>query len=157
MWGQLCLTLCNPMNCSLPVSSVHGIFQARILEWVAIPYCRGSSCPKDRTCIFCLYCPGRWIVYLLSTWGTYTRETQEVQIWSLGRKDPLELEMTTHSSILAWKIPWTEELGRLQSMGSSDNEDLFSHGQLREMIIEFRIEGWIGSSWLKKYICVCVE
>ena len=40
---QLCLTLCNPMDCSLPDSSVHGISQGRILEWVAISYSRGSS------------------------------------------------------------------------------------------------------------------
>ena len=40
--SQLCLTLCDPMNCSSPGSSVHGIFQARILEWVAIPFSRGS-------------------------------------------------------------------------------------------------------------------
>ena len=43
---------------------------------------------------------------------------QETQVQSLGWEDPLEKEMTTHSSILAWKIPWTEEPGRLQSMGS---------------------------------------
>ena len=41
--SQSCLTLCNPMDCSLPGSSVHGILQARILEWVAIPFSRGSS------------------------------------------------------------------------------------------------------------------
>ena len=41
----------------------------------------------------------------------------ETQVQSLGREDPLEKEMATHSSILAWKIPWTEEPGRLQSMG----------------------------------------
>ena len=40
---QSCLTLCNPMDCSLPGSSVHGILQARILEWVAFPFSRGSS------------------------------------------------------------------------------------------------------------------
>ena len=40
-----CLTLCDSMNCSLPVSSAHGILQARILEWVAIPFSRGSSWP----------------------------------------------------------------------------------------------------------------
>ena len=40
------------------------------------------------------------------------------QVQSLGRKDPLEEEMATHSSTLAWKIPWMEEPGRLQSMGS---------------------------------------
>ena len=42
----------------------------------------------------------------------------ENRVRSLGREDPLEKEMATHSSILAWKIPWTEECGRLQSMGS---------------------------------------
>ena len=42
---------------------------------------------------------------------------QEARVRSLGQKDPLEKEMATHSSILAWKIPWTEELGRLQFMG----------------------------------------
>ena len=44
--------------------------------------------------------------------------TQETQIQSLGGDDPLEEEMRTHSSILAWKIPWTEEPSGLQSMGS---------------------------------------
>ena len=43
---------------------------------------------------------------------------QETQVWSMGQEDPLEEEMGTHSSILAWRIPWTEEPGRLQSMGS---------------------------------------
>ena len=42
----------------------------------------------------------------------------ETQVWSLGQEDPLEKGMDTHSRILAWKIPWTEETGRLQSMGS---------------------------------------
>ena len=42
---------------------------------------------------------------------------QETRVRSLGQEDPLEEEMTTHSSILTWEIPWTEELGRLQSMG----------------------------------------
>ena len=40
------------------------------------------------------------------------------QVWSLGQEDPLEKEMATHSSILAWEIPWTEEPGGLKSMGS---------------------------------------
>ena len=46
---QLRLTLCDPMDCSLPGSSVHGILQVRILEWVAMPSSRGSSQPKDQT------------------------------------------------------------------------------------------------------------
>ena len=44
-----CLTLCGIMDCSLPGSSIHGIFQAQILEWVAISFSRGSSRPRDRT------------------------------------------------------------------------------------------------------------
>ena len=46
------------------------------------------------------------------------QETQESRVQSLGYEDPLEEEMATHSSILAWKIPWTEETGELQSMES---------------------------------------
>ena len=46
------------------------------------------------------------------------QETQQTQIQSLGRDDPLEEEMETHSSILAWKIPWAEEPARLQAMES---------------------------------------
>ena len=44
---QSCPTLCDPMDCSLPGSSVHGIFQARVLKWVAISFSRGSSQPRD--------------------------------------------------------------------------------------------------------------
>ena len=45
---ESCQTLCNPMDYSLPGSSVHGIFQARILAWVAISFSRGSSQPRDQ-------------------------------------------------------------------------------------------------------------
>ena len=47
--AQSCPILCHPMDCSLPHSSVHGIFQARVLEWVAISFPRGSSWPRDQT------------------------------------------------------------------------------------------------------------
>ena len=46
------------------------------------------------------------------------KNLQETQVLSLGQEDPLEEEMATHSSILVWRIPWTEESGGLQSMGS---------------------------------------
>ena len=51
---QSCPTLCDPIDSSLPGSSVHGIFQARILEWVAIFFSRGSSWPRDRTQVSCI-------------------------------------------------------------------------------------------------------
>ena len=52
---------------------------------------------------------------------------QEMQVQSLGQEDPLEKEMTTHSSIFAWEIPWTEEPGGLQTMGSQKNWIQFSN------------------------------
>ena len=47
--SRVCLPLCDPMDCSLPGFPVHGILQARILEWVTISFSRGSSPPRDRT------------------------------------------------------------------------------------------------------------
>ena len=74
--AQSCPTLSDPMDCSLPGSSIHGIFQARVLEWGAIAF--------------------SYITLLIFKW---------------------EKAMAPHSSTLAWKIPWTEEPGGLQSMG----------------------------------------
>ena len=52
--SQSCPTLCNPMDCSLPGSLVHGILQARILKWVAISFSKGSSRPRDQTQVSCI-------------------------------------------------------------------------------------------------------
>ena len=52
--AQLCPTLCNPLDCSPPGPSVHGILQARMLEWVAMPFSRGSSRPRDQTPVSCI-------------------------------------------------------------------------------------------------------
>ena len=77
MWkalvSQLCPTLCDPMDCSPPGSSVHGILQARILEWVAISFSRGSSQPRDWTQLS--HTAGR----LFTHWAT--REATEQQQW----------------------------------------------------------------------------
>ena len=56
--AQSCPTLCDPMDCSLRGSFIHGIFQARVLEWVAISFSRGSSRPRDRT----------WVSHIASRW-----------------------------------------------------------------------------------------
>ena len=63
MCTQSCSTLCQSMNCSPPGSSDHGILQAKILQWAAISYSRGSSQPRDQTCVSCISCIGRWILY----------------------------------------------------------------------------------------------
>ena len=91
--AQSCPTLCDPMDCSSPGSSVHGIFQARLLEWVATSFSRGSSWPRDCT-------------------------LQADALPSEPPGKPLEKEMATHSSVLAWRIPGAEEPGGLPSMGS---------------------------------------
>ena len=51
------------------------------------------------------------------------QEIQETQVWTLGQEDPLEKEMATHSSILAWKIPWSEEPGELRGHKELDTTD----------------------------------
>ena len=60
---QSCLTFCDSMDWSLTGSSVHGIFQARILEWVAISFSGRSSWPRDQTQISYIFCVGRGILY----------------------------------------------------------------------------------------------
>ena len=55
---------------------------------------------------------------LVAQWWRPCLPMQETQVPSLGQEDPLEEEMATHSNILAWRIPWIEEPGRLQSMGT---------------------------------------
>ena len=62
---ESCLTLCDPVHCNPPGSSVHGISQLKILEWVAISSSRGSSWPRDRTHVSCI---GRRILYHWITW-----------------------------------------------------------------------------------------
>ena len=101
--AQSCLTLCDPMDCSLPGSSVHGIFQARVLEWGAIAFsftCHEAQRSGLRaSCLELLAFP-------------------EPHGCRLKFPEGAEKAMATHSGTLAWNIPWTEEPGRLQSMGS---------------------------------------
>ena len=61
--AQSCLTLCRPVDCRPPGSSVHEIFQARILEWAVISFSRGTPQPRDGAHIFCLSCTGRRILH----------------------------------------------------------------------------------------------
>ena len=105
----------------LPFHSAHGVLKARI----------SSSCvPKLRSCMFeSAYCKapnqGKYLDKCYNVWASLVAQRlkrlpamQETWVRSLGWEDPLEKEMATHSSILAWRIPWTEEPGGLQSTGS---------------------------------------
>ena len=109
--AQSCPTLSNLMDCSLPGSSVHGIFQARVLEWGAIAF-------SDLLLRMWIYCKRIYWSSLVAQMVKHPPAMLETWVQSLGWEDPLEKEMATHSSILAWRIPWTEGPDRLQSMGS---------------------------------------
>ena len=79
--AQSCLTLCHPVDCSLAGSSLHGILQARVLEWVAISFSRVSSQPRDQTRVSCIV--GR----CFNLWAT--REAmQDTRVQSLGCEIP---------------------------------------------------------------------
>ena len=74
------LFFCDPIDCNLPGSSVHGIFQARILEWLAISFSRGSSRPRDQTQVSCI------AVRLFTDWGTipFCRSVMSNSFWPHG-------------------------------------------------------------------------
>ena len=75
---QSCPTLCDPIDYSPPGPSVHGILQARILEWVAMPSCRGSSQPRDGTSVSCISCiAGRFFTHW-ATWETPLKSLHEI-------------------------------------------------------------------------------
>ena len=131
--AQSCPTLSDLMDCSLPGSSVHGIFQARILEWGAIAFSvlmtrtlemmgfPDSSVGKESACNTgdsgsipgSESSPGEGIGYPLQhSWISLVAQLLknppamwETWVQSLGWEDPLEKGMATHSSILAWRIP----------------------------------------------------
>ena len=102
---QSCPILSDPMDCSPPGTSIHGIFQARVLEWGAIAFLEYSYIH----------------IYKDFPDGLVVKKNipamQKTRVRSLGQEDPLKEGMATHSSTLAWKIPWMEVHGRLQSMG----------------------------------------
>ena len=120
------------MGCNPPGSSVHGISQARILEWVAISYSRGSSWPRAQTGGSCASCIGRQILYhwaksyFQTIWNGFLVKNPlasagswvQSQAWG----DPLEKEMATHSSILAWKIPWQRSLVGYSPRGHKESD-----------------------------------
>ena len=91
---------------------------------------------------------GRWLGLKMRLWGQRASlvtqmvknlpAMQETWVWCMGWEDPLEKEMATHSSILAWRIPWTEEPGRLQSMESQR----VGHDWVAEHTL------WEQSSWM---------
>ena len=86
-----------------------GIMNLYMIKWQRTI---NSHCPSASFILYYTYAS------LVAQRLKHLSPTRETQVRSLGREDPLEKEMATHSSTLAWRIPWREDPGRLQSMGS---------------------------------------
>ena len=155
---QSCLSLCNPMDCNLPVSSVHGILQTRVLEWIAMPFSRASFQPRDGTLVS--YIKSRFFTIWATREGDSNcvcvcveRERERLprccywwrthlpvqETWDMGLipgsgSSPKRGHGATHSSILAWRIPWIEEPSRLVHSATKSQTQL---------------------KWLS-HVCVCV-
>ena len=114
MCAWSCLTLCVPMDCSPPGSSVHGILQARILEWVAIPFSRGSSWPRDRTWVLCI--AGRFALqYVESSWTKPVSPALAGRFLITGQGLPYSSN-SKESACNAW------DQGSIPGLGSSSGE-----------------------------------
>ena len=104
--AELCPTLCDPMNCSPPGFSVHGILQARILEWIAIPFSENLPNPGIEP----------WFPLSIWTW-----------VQPLGWEDLLEKGKAAHSSILAWSCQSEARLSHLHSLSLNHYSDSISN------------------------------
>ena len=105
-----CPTLCDPMDCSPPGSSVHGIAQARILEWVAISLSRGSSWPRDRTHVSCI---GRWILYQGASREALTSSIQQ-HLFHWTRVGSESQQMVSVQVVQMKKLQWKDSLQRCE-------------------------------------------
>ena len=128
--AQSCLTLCNPMDCSLTGSSAHGILQARILEWVAICFSRRSSWPRDHTWVsFGSWIAGRFL----------TIEPPGKQNW----RQKWQIEWREWEDFLArlylkvWKYEWREAVFLFVKTGSG----LYLEGKAK-LVLSLRVR-WI--------------
>ena len=113
------------MDCSTPGLSVHHqllqFTQTHVLcvgDAIQLSRPLPSPSPPAKTSHAVLQKKKKASIFLVAQTVKHLPTMRETRVLSLGREDPLEKEMATHSSILAWKIPWTEELGWLLSMGS---------------------------------------
>ena len=131
--AQSCPILCDPMDCSLPGSSVHGILQARILEWVAISFPRGSSWPRDWTWVSCV--AGRCFT-ISATREAQLKDTASIKRHLLlGRiaKKNLDRVLKIRDITLLTKVPVVKAM-------------VFSSSHVWMWELEYK-EGWAPKNW----------
>ena len=144
---------CDPRDCSPPDSSVHGIPQARILEWVAIPFSRVSSWPRDRTHVSCVSCTGRQVLYHYQHPGS----PDEVLTPQGGRKyleiGPLSRLLRTNKLIkrdpkTIWLVSLYEE--EIRTQGEDDPLHAKERGLRRKQPFPHLDHGLIASRLVRK-------
>ena len=117
--AQSCPTLCNPMDCRPPGSSVHGILQARILEQVAISYSSGYCPPRDWTHVSCVSCIGRWILNPLSHLRTplHTLNNFKLYLWRVLQKKLILQEDFPGGPVVKNPSASAEDTGSIPGLG----------------------------------------
>ena len=140
--AQSCLTLCNPVDCSLPGSSVHGILQARILEWVDISFSRGSSRPRVRTQASCI--TGRFFTVWATREALKDRFRCFRPLWTIKK---VEHGKMNAFELWCWRrllrVPWTERIS---------NQSI-----LKEISPEYSLEGLMLKLKLQYLAIWCKE
>ena len=115
------LTLCDPVDCSLPCSSIYGIFQARILEWVATSFSRGSSQPRDWTRV------SRIVGRRFTVWATREALPMNIQDWfPLGWTGWISLQSKGHSRVFSKKKKKSSPTPQFKSISSLALSFLYS-------------------------------
>ena len=132
---QSCLTLCNPMDCSLSSSSVHVILQARMLDWVAVPFSRWSSCSSDWTLVS--WIAGRYFTIWVMAWMTHN--------WNQDcQRNSNSLRYADDTTLMAES---EEELQSLLMMLKQENEKASLKLNIQKTKIRpFLVDQWMGVS-----------
>ena len=137
---RLCPTLRDPMDCSLPGSSVHEIFQARVLEWVAISFSRGSSRPRDWT----------WVSHIVGRCFTIWA-TREDSIFYRHWKIKIYKDLAVAPLTLVYSTQGSNFSGKRVDDGLS-----LSHVPSLELIILFKGRDNVLGLVILAFVCVCV-
>ena len=127
--AQSCLTLCDPIDCILPGSSVHGIFQAIVLEWIAISFSRGSSQPRAWT----------QVSHIVDRWFTIwaTREVNGCESWTIKKAERRRIDAF---ELWYWRkllrAPWTARRSN-QSILKEINSKYSLEGLMQKMKLQY--------------------
>ena len=150
-----CLTHCDSTDCSLLISFVHGIFQARILEWVAVFSSKRSSQPRDLIHVFCVSCIGRQILYHCTTW-----EVQNAIIYCQKKKKKNHYKPSRESRTLIADI--SKDITNPKVCASSQiSQSLIClfHGHLSWVLffhnLSLKKKNWDIRNTSLKFFCFC--